>query len=139
MAFERKSFQNRFISSPFVKIHGTLIDQIWITFTPNTLCQVWWKLEWLWSRRILEVGDVLSISSEMEKFTVLYLKKIETYFTQHSLCQISLKLAMWFWRRSFTLVLNIFLVWCGIGQILVEIDPVILKKKWNDIDEHVVF
>ena len=75
----------------------------------------------------------------MEKFTVLYLKKIETYFTQHSLRQISLKLAMWFWRRSLTLVLNIFLVWCGIGQILVEIDPVFLKKNWNDIDEHVVF
>ena len=72
----------------------------------------------------------------------LYLNKFEFLSPKDALCQVSLKLAQWLWRRRLLNSVNVFPLfpwkkaWPFIGKnlnshhpSLVEIGPVILEKK----------
>ena len=46
----------------------------------------------------------------LEKEIVLYLNKLDSPSPKDALCQVYLKLALWFWRRRFLYFVNVFLL-----------------------------
>ena len=70
----------------------------------DDLCHVWLKLAlWFWRRRyfnifnrILHFGHYLPL----EMGVALCLNKLEFLSPKDALCQVWLKLVLWFWRRS---------------------------------------
>ena len=72
------------------------------------MCHVWLKLaQWLWRRRFLNFVNVFSLFrnySPLEKGGVLLLNKLESPLSKDALCQVWLKLALWFWRRFFKIL-----------------------------------
>ena len=71
----------------------------------DALCQVWLKLaQWFWRRRFLNFVNVFSLFRNylpLGKGGALHLNKLESPSHKDALCQVWLKLAQWFWRRSF--------------------------------------
>jgi hypothetical protein len=65
--------------------------------------QVWLNLaSWFW-RRFLKIFNVFLLFCyylPLEKGCPLRLNKLESPFPKNDLCQVGLKLAQWFWRRS---------------------------------------
>ena len=70
----------------------------------DDLCQVWLKLaQWFWRRRFLNIFCIFLLFSyylPLEKGATLHLNKLESPPPKDDLCQVWLKLAQWFWRRS---------------------------------------
>ena len=72
--------------------------------SPNdALCSVWLKLAlWFWRRRFFHFVNVSSLFRNylpLEKGGALHLNKLESPSPKDALCQVSLKLAQWLWRR----------------------------------------
>ena len=67
------------------------------------ICQVWLKLApWLWRRRFLNFNNVILpfrnfLPLEKDAFP---LNKVKPPSPKDAVCQVWLKLARWFWRRS---------------------------------------
>ena len=59
--------------------------------------------QWFWRRRILNIFNIVlhfCYYLPLEKGVALYLSKLESPLPKDALCQVWLKLAQWFWRRS---------------------------------------
>ena len=70
----------------------------------DALCKVWLTLaQWIWIRRILNFMyfSLFRNYLPLEKNGALHLNKLESPSPKAALCQVWLKLAQWFWRRSF--------------------------------------
>ena len=69
----------------------------------NALCQVWLKLaQRFWWKRFFIFVNVISLFRNYlpwEKGRGLLLNKLESSSPQNALCQVWLKLTLWFWRR----------------------------------------
>ena len=67
----------------------------------DALCQVWLKLAlWFW-RRFFNFFNVFSLFHyylPLEEGRALHLNKIESPSPKDVLCQVWLKLVLWFWR-----------------------------------------
>ena len=78
----------------------------------DALCQVWLKLSlWLFIRRFLKLVIVLSLFPyylPLEKGGALNLNKLEFPFPKNALCQVWLKLVLWFLRTWFLKFVNVF-------------------------------
>ena len=94
----------------------------------DALCQVWLKLaHWFWRRRFLNFVNVFLLFRyylPLEKGGALHLNKGEFLSPNDALCQVWLKLALWFWRRRFlkfcqlfSLFLNYFPLEKGVGVL----------------------
>ena len=70
----------------------------------DALCQVWLKLaRWFWRRRFFNFVNVFSLFRNylpLEEGEALHLNKLKSPSPKDALCQVWLKLAQWFWRRS---------------------------------------
>ena len=70
----------------------------------DALCQVWLKLAlWFLRRRFLKFVNIFSLFPyylPLEKGVALHLNKFESPLPKDALCQVWLKLAQWFLRRS---------------------------------------
>ena len=71
----------------------------------DALCQVWLILDqWFWRRRFLNIFNIIlyfRYCLPLDRGVALHLNKLESPPPKDALCQIWLKLAMWFWRRRF--------------------------------------
>ena len=80
----------------------------------DALCLVWLKLAQLFRRRFFLISSMyfryFLFIPPLEKGRVLHLNKLESPLPNDALCQVSLKLAQWFWRRRFLNVVNVFLL-----------------------------
>ena len=69
----------------------------------GALCQVWLKLfQWFFRRRFWNFVNVISLFRNyhlLEKGGTFYLNKLESPSPNDALCQVWLKLVLWFWRR----------------------------------------
>ena len=78
----------------------------------DALCHVWLKLaQWFWRRRFLNFVKVFSLLCSylpLGKGVAIHLNKLEFPILKDTLCQVSLKLAQWFWRRRFLNFVNVF-------------------------------
>ena len=78
----------------------------------NVLCQVWLKLAlWFLRKRFLQSVDIFLLFRyflPLEKDKVLYLNKLETPSPKNALCQVWLKLGLWFLRTRFLKFVNVF-------------------------------
>ena len=78
----------------------------------NALWQIWLKLaQWFWSRRFFNFVNVFSLCPNyllLETGRALHLNKLESPLPKDNLCQVWLKLAWWFWRRSFFLTSSMY-------------------------------
>ena len=83
----------------------------------DALCQVWLKMaQWSWRRRFFKVLNVFLLFTNylpFEKSVSLYLNKLESPSSKDALCQVWLKLALWFWRRRFLNFVNVFSPFCN--------------------------
>ena len=76
------------------------------TLSPkDTLCQAWLKLaQWFWRRRFFKILSTyfryFVNYLPLEKDGAINLNKLESPSPKDALCQVWLKLAQWFWRRS---------------------------------------
>ena len=70
----------------------------------DALCQVWLKLAlWFLRRRFLKFVNIFSLFPyylPLEKGVALHLNKLKSPSPKDALCQVWLKLALWFLRRS---------------------------------------
>jgi hypothetical protein len=70
----------------------------------DDFCQVWLKLGcWFWRRRFLKIFSVLLLFCDylpLGKSNPLHFITLESPPPKNDLCQVCLKLAQWFWRRS---------------------------------------
>ena len=70
----------------------------------SVLCQVWLKLtRWFWRRGFFNFVNVFSLFHNyllLEKGGTLHLNKLASPSPKDALYQVWLKLAQWFWRRS---------------------------------------
>ena len=77
----------------------------------DALCQVWLKLpggSWEEDFKISSIYfHYFVIVSAFGKGVALYLNKIKSLSTKGTLCQVWLKLAMWFWRNLFLIFINV--------------------------------
>ena len=77
----------------------------------DALCQVWLKLaQWFW-RRFFHFVNVFSVFRNylpLEKGRALHLNKTQSPSPKDALCQVWLKLALWFWRRRFFLISSMY-------------------------------
>jgi hypothetical protein len=89
--------------SPLWRRPGPLFEQFRIPLPNDDLCQVWLKLtSWFW-RRFLKIFSVFLLFCDyfsLEKGNPLHLNNLESSPPKDDLCQLWLKLAQWFWRRS---------------------------------------
>ena len=80
----------------------------------DALCLVWLKLaQWFLRRKFLKFVNVFLLFRyylPLEKGVAIHLNKIESPSPKDALCQVWLKLAQWFWRRSFFNIFNIILL-----------------------------
>ena len=99
--------------SPLGKGQCPIFEQIWISFTQckEDLCQVWLKLaQWLWRRRFLNVVNsyfLFYYYVPLVKGVALHLNKLEFPLSKDALCQVWLKMAIWF-RTRFSNFVNVF-------------------------------
>ena len=73
----------------------------------------------------------ISKLSPLEKGGALHLNILESPLAKDTLCQVWMKLAQWFWRRSFLKFVNVFSLFRNYLPLesVIEIDPVVLVKK----------
>ena len=69
--------------------------------------------QWFWRRRFFNFDMVFSLlyyHIPLEKGRALHLDKLESLSAKDALCQVMLKLALWFLRRTFFNLVNVFLL-----------------------------
>ena len=80
------------------------LNKLKSTLPKDALCQVWLKLaQWFWRRRFLNILNrnlLFRYYLPLEKGVALHLNKLECLLPKDAWCQVWLKLAQWFWRRS---------------------------------------
>ena len=103
----------------------------------DALCQVWLKLaQWFWRRRFLNLLNVFLLFRNylpLKKGGALHLNKLESPSPKDALCQVWLKLAVWFWRRrwkceKFTTTTTTTTT--DNGQILIRKAHLSLRLRW---------
>ena len=100
-------FHDFFIISSLEKGGALHLNKLESHTPKDALCQVWLKLaQWFWRRRFFEFRQcILTISlfiyHPLQKGGALHLNKLESHTPKDALCQVWLKLALWFWRRFF--------------------------------------
>ena len=81
-----------------------LLNKLEFPLPKNAMCQVWLKLtQWFWRRRILNFVHVFWLFCyhlPLEKGVTLHWKKFKSPLPKDGLCQVCLKFAHWFWRRT---------------------------------------
>ena len=96
---------------PFGEGCASSFDKLESSSSKSVLCQLWLKLVYCFWRRFSNFINVillfyLPLEQKCDPFppwnksVTLYLKKRESHLNKDALCQVSLKLAQWFWRRS---------------------------------------
>ena len=113
----------------------------------DAMCQVWLKLAlWFWRRRFFNFVNVFLLFHNyvlLEKGRALHLNKLEFPSPKDAMCQVWLKMAMWFLRTVLNFVeifsqfrnhLFFYLNKLPLSQecfvlSLVEIGPLVLEKK----------
>ena len=73
----------------------------------------WNWLEWFWRRRFLNFVNVFSPFCNyipLKKNRVLRLNKLKSPWPRDTFCQVWLKFAQWFWRRTILNFVNVFLL-----------------------------
>ena len=84
--------------------------------TKDALCQVMLKLAHWFGRRFLNFVNVFSVFRNylpLDKGGALHLNKLESISPKDALCQVWLKLALWFWRRRFLNLVDVFSLFCN--------------------------
>ena len=78
----------------------------------DALCQVWMlNAQWFRRRRFFNFVNVFSLFCNylsLERGGALHFNKIESSSPKSALCKFCLKLAQWFWRRRFSIFVNVF-------------------------------
>ena len=112
VALEKKIFKNFvnvfslfFITSPW-KVTGSFIWTNLNLIHPRMLCT---KFSWNWPSGsggifffyFVNEFPIFHYYFPLENGQVLHLKKLESCWPKHALCQVWLKLAPWFWRKRF--------------------------------------
>ena len=122
----------------------------------DALCKVWLKLAlWFWRKRFLNFVNIFSLFQNylpLEKGRDINFDKLKSPWPRDTFCQVWLKFAQWFWRRTILNFVNVFLLfryhlplekggtlhlkltWIPFSYVwlvpsLVEIGPVVLEKK----------
>jgi hypothetical protein len=90
--------------SPLWRGPGPIFENLESPLPKDDLCQVWLKLAcWLWRRRFLKNFSEFLLFRDylpLEKSNPLHLNNLEFPPPKDDLCQVWLKLAQWFWKRS---------------------------------------
>ena len=82
---------------------GPSFEQTWIPFTKRCLVPNWWK----WPSGsgedvfliFVKVFSLIHSYLHLEKGGALHLNKLQSPSPKDAVCQVWLKLALWFWRR----------------------------------------
>ena len=89
------------------------LNKIEIQSFKDAVCQVWLKLtHWFWRRRFLNFVNLLSLfhnNLQLKKGVALHLNKLEFPASKDALCQVWLKLVLWF-KSRFLRFINVFLL-----------------------------
>ena len=88
---------------PFEENLAFYLNNLELRLPRDDFYQVWLKLAcWFWRRFFLNVSVFLLFCYylPLERGDPLYLNNLESLSLQDDLCQVWLKLAKWFWRRS---------------------------------------
>ena len=92
------------IISPWKRAGALHLKKFEFPSPKDALCQVWLKqVQWFWKRRFLIFVNVFLLFRNylpLEKGVALHLIKFESPSPKDALCQVWLKLAQWFLRRS---------------------------------------
>jgi hypothetical protein len=90
--------------SPLWRGPDPLFEKLEFPSPKDNLYQVWLNMAcWFWRRRFLKIFSVFLLFRyylPLEKGYPLRLNKLESPPPKDDLCQVYLKLVMWFWRRS---------------------------------------
>jgi hypothetical protein len=88
---------------PFEEDPDLYLNNLEFPLPKDDLCQVWLKLaSWFW-RRFLKMFSVFLLFCDyppLEKGNPLHFNHLESPSLKDDLCQVWLKLAQWFWRKS---------------------------------------
>ena len=88
---------------PFEEDLALYLNNLESPLPKDDLCQVWLKLAcWFW-RRFLKISSVFLLFCDylpLEKGNPLHFNNLEYPPPKDDLCQVYLRLAQWFWRRS---------------------------------------
>ena len=133
--------------SPFEEDLALYLNKLEFPSPKDTLYQVWLNLAcWFWRRRFLKIFSVFLLFRyylPLEKGYPLLLNKLESPSPKNDLCQVWLKLALWFCRRRFlndTIQFYIFVIisplkrtWPFMWTILNSLYPRMIYAKfdWN--------
>jgi hypothetical protein len=83
---------------------GPLLKKVVFPLPKDDLYQVWLNLaHWFWRRNFLKIFSVFLLFCfylPLEKRVPLHLNTLESPLSKDNLCQVWLKLALWFWRSS---------------------------------------
>ena len=89
---------------PFEEDRALYLNNLEFPLPKDDLYQVWLKLAcWFWRRRFLKIFSEFSLFCYYLPFEMdnpLHLNNLESPPPNDDLCQVWLKLAKWFWRRS---------------------------------------
>jgi hypothetical protein len=89
---------------PFEVDLALYLNNLEFPLPKDDLCQVWLKLAcWFWRRRFLKIFSVFLLFCDylpLERSNPLHFNNLESPPPKDYLCQVRLKLAQWFWRRS---------------------------------------
>jgi hypothetical protein len=89
---------------PFEEDLALYLNNLESPLPKDDLYQVWLKLAcWFWRRRFLKIFSVFLLFCyylPLEKDNPLHFNNLESPPPKDDLCQVWLKLAQWFWRRS---------------------------------------
>jgi hypothetical protein len=89
---------------PFEENLVLYLNKIEFPSPKDNLYQVWLNLaSWFWRRRFLKIFSAFLLFRyylPLERGDSLHLNKLESPAPKDDLCQVWLKLAQWFWRRS---------------------------------------
>jgi hypothetical protein len=121
--FWRRRFKNEFsvfysfaIISPWIRV----IPFVWTKVNPLHPRIICIKFDWIWPpgfrqdfKIIFSVFSLFRYYLSLEKGYSLHLNKLESPLPMNDLCQVWLKLALWFWRRRFLNDPTPFLHFCN--------------------------
>ena len=104
IAYLRNQFQSLFCNNlPMEKCWALHLNKLESPLRKDALCQVWLKLaQGFLRKRFLKFINVFSLFRNylpLKKGMALHLNKLESTSPKDTLCQVWLKLALWFWRK----------------------------------------
>jgi hypothetical protein len=97
---------------PFEEGLALYLNKLEFPSPKDSLYQVWLNLAcWFWRRRFFKIFSVFLLFRyylHLETGYPLSLNKLESPSPKDDLCQVWLKLVLWFWRRRFFKILSAF-------------------------------